>query len=71
MAFKARVCQTVLDMRKEHPDFSSEVSELVGDSFNCTRQQVNVWMKKADEIFQEAKGKKKHKQRDRKQKGRF
>ena len=72
-AFKAQAIQTVLDMRKQYPDFSSEleVSELVGDSLNCTHQQVNVWMKKKDKILQEAKDINKQKQRDRKQKGRF
>ena len=71
LAFKARVSRTFLDMQTEYPDFASEATELVADSFNCTRQQVNAWLKKKEKILHEAKGKNKHKQRDRKQKGRF
>lgn len=70
-AFKWRVIRAIDRLRSEYPQFPSECAEMCADEFNCTRNQVNTWVRERAKWEAKAKTKDKKQARDRKLRGKF
>ena len=58
-------------MRDQCPEFMSEPTELVADSYNILRGHVNDWLRKKDSILRSAKTKDAKQTRERTKRDRF
>ena len=71
-AFKKSVIKEYEMLQDKYPGLKTQISEITADSFDITRDQVNLYVRKKVEIFKQAKAKSEgRKSRRRSKKGRF